>query len=338
MRRMLEDMTHSSHRSHPVLQLMQQRVQDGTSPGQRKDNFKLGLVVEGGGMRGAMLMGLLDMGLTGVFDAVYGASAGAINATYFLTGQPEGLDIYTDHLAPSDRFLSLKRYWGKTSAPVMNLDFLLDEVMHEVIPLDWHSALNSQLPLKVVASSLTTLRSEVLDNFTGRGDLVECLKASANVPEIVGPPRRHRGHDLVDAAVFEPLPVKAALKDGCTHVLALCSRPHSLGPAWGKYLTRTLHNAVKYWLLNPPYMREAWRVEPLHSTHQGQPIEDLLITLLMHGDGLWGCGHVYPLYPGSAASFAPICTNIATLQQGRQEGYRSVHRLMRAMQHIPVRA
>lgn len=111
-------------------------------------------------------MGLLDMGLTGVFDAVYGASAGAINATYFLTGvflgsvsrlltplttgvicamwmlsnvpgsactgQPEGLDIYTDHLAPSDRFLSLKRYWGKTSAPVMNLDFLLDEVMHEV--------------------------------------------------------------------------------------------------------------------------------------------------------------------------------------------------------------
>ena len=122
-------------------------------------------------------------------------------------------------------------------------------------------------------------------------------------------------------------------------------------------------------------------MEPLHSTHQGQPIEDLLITLLMHGraleldaaldltgssgsssgesnsssssssstrgaelmnafetDVMWASGHVYPLYPGSAASFAPICTNIATLQQGRQEGYRSVHRLMRAMQHTPVRA
>jgi len=52
MRRMLEDMTHSSHRSHPVLQLIQQRLQDGSSPGQRQDNFKLGLVVEGGGMRG----------------------------------------------------------------------------------------------------------------------------------------------------------------------------------------------------------------------------------------------------------------------------------------------
>lgn len=40
-------------------------------------------------------------------------------------------------------------------------------------------------------------------------------------------------------------------RDGCTHVLALCSRPYTTGPAWGKYLSRTLHNAIKYWLLNP---------------------------------------------------------------------------------------
>lgn len=83
------------HSSHPVLKVMHQRMQDGTSrPGSRRDNFKLGLVVEGGGMRGvvtgAMLMGLQDMGLfSNVFDAVYGASAGAINATYYLTGEQQ---------------------------------------------------------------------------------------------------------------------------------------------------------------------------------------------------------------------------------------------------------
>jgi predicted patatin/cPLA2 family phospholipase len=96
----------------------------------------------------------------------------------------------------------------------MDLDFLLDEVMTDVIPLDWDAVINSQLPLKVVASSLTTLRSEVLTGFRDRSDLVECLKASANVPEIVGGPRSHRGHQLVDAAVFEPLPIKAALRWG----------------------------------------------------------------------------------------------------------------------------
>jgi predicted patatin/cPLA2 family phospholipase len=133
----------------------------------------------------------------------------------------------------------------------MDLNFLLDEVMTDTIPLDWQAVIDSELPLKVVASSLTTLNSEILTNFSDRRDLAECLKASANVPEIVGGPRRWRGHDLVDAAVFEPLPIKAALRDGCTHVLALCSRTHSAGPAWGKYLTNALSSAIKYMVLNP---------------------------------------------------------------------------------------
>lgn len=82
--------------NHPVMRLINERLQEGSSssPGQRRDGCKLGLVVEGGGMRGivtgAMLMGLQDMGLTPCFDAIYGASAGAINSTYFLTGVPRG--------------------------------------------------------------------------------------------------------------------------------------------------------------------------------------------------------------------------------------------------------
>lgn len=59
-----------------MLRLLLSRLQDGSAPGSRSDGFKLGLVVEGGGMRGivtgAMLMGLQDMGLVNVFDSVYG--------------------------------------------------------------------------------------------------------------------------------------------------------------------------------------------------------------------------------------------------------------------------
>jgi hypothetical protein len=75
---------------HPVVDLLRRRVLEGSTPGRRSDGFKLGLAVEGGGMRGivtgAMLMALLGFDARGAFDAVYGASAGAINATYFLTG------------------------------------------------------------------------------------------------------------------------------------------------------------------------------------------------------------------------------------------------------------
>src|SRR5579884_4151607 len=55
------------------------------------DGRKVGLIVEGGAMRGviscASLMALEELGLTDVFDEVYGASAGAVNAAYFLAGQ-----------------------------------------------------------------------------------------------------------------------------------------------------------------------------------------------------------------------------------------------------------
>lgn len=120
-------------------------------------------------------------------------------------------------------------------------------------------------------------------------------------------------------------------------------------------------------------MREAWRVEPLHQTHRGEPFDDHLLQLWLQGKmlelesdavlertssssssildsssdsgsesesavlarGILG-GHVYPVYPGAAASFAPLCTHVPTLQAGRQEGYRSVHKLSAALERVPA--
>ena len=42
------------------------------------------------------------------FDAVYGSSAGAINATYFLSGQRDGVKIYTEEIANKD-FIDMGR-------------------------------------------------------------------------------------------------------------------------------------------------------------------------------------------------------------------------------------
>lgn len=48
---------------HPALQLMRARALAGSRPGQRSDAFKLGLVVEGGGMRGCVSGGALQVRL-----------------------------------------------------------------------------------------------------------------------------------------------------------------------------------------------------------------------------------------------------------------------------------
>jgi hypothetical protein len=77
-----------------------------------------------------------------------------------------------------------------------------------------------------------------------------------------GEPRTVRGDCLVDAAVFEPVPVRSAIADGCTHVLALCTRPATLHTTWHRRLVRgTVARVVKRTVLNAPYMKAAWAAE-----------------------------------------------------------------------------
>ena len=64
-----------------------------------------------------------------------------------------------------------------------------------------------------------------MGNFTDKEDLRECLRASATVPVVAGDPVHHRGARMVDAAVFEVIPFRAAIADGCTHIIALPTRP-----------------------------------------------------------------------------------------------------------------
>lgn len=52
---------HAARAGHPALQLMRSRVMEGSRPGARRDPFKLGLVVEGGGMRGCVSGGMLQV-------------------------------------------------------------------------------------------------------------------------------------------------------------------------------------------------------------------------------------------------------------------------------------
>ena len=52
---------------HPAVDVVQARLQDGSKPGKRRDSHKVGLVVEGGGMRGvvtgAALQAMHDLGM-----------------------------------------------------------------------------------------------------------------------------------------------------------------------------------------------------------------------------------------------------------------------------------
>ena len=79
---------------HEVLRALAARQGTGSRPLARDDGLRIALIIEGGGMRGVisagMALALDELGLVPAFDAVYGASAGAITGAWLLS-RPEGL-------------------------------------------------------------------------------------------------------------------------------------------------------------------------------------------------------------------------------------------------------
>lgn len=76
------------------------------------------------------------------------------------------------------------------------------------------------------------------------------------LPSPPPPPPVPRGHRLVDAAVFEPVPFRSAIADGCTHLLVLCTRPVPLTrrSRVNSYLADAVEVAIKKAVLSPDYM------------------------------------------------------------------------------------
>jgi len=373
-----------------------------------------------GAVSGGALQALHDLGLRDAFDVVYGSSAGAMNATYFLAGQrevgdgvvgcvgggwrlgsatgsgankhlelvpaaasrhpshppphPQGVNIYSDHIA-NDRFCDMRRLLRRgrrpsvagdagaavpADPPALDLAYLLDEVMARAAPLNWGAVLASPVPLKIVASCVDTLAPVVLDAFTDAADLRACLRASANVPEVAGGPVHHRGRRLVDAAVFEPVPFRAAINDGATHVLTLCTRPPRAGPV-ARLVGGVVEAAVKRAVMSPDYMIPVWRREtelvrvgeggeeggsaerkkkstpsPPFSSPQlsgfGLCDFDMLTLGLVDPAGAaaraeFGGAALYPVFPGPAAAYSPVCTDVPTIRGGIAEGRAAVERL-----------
>ena len=91
----------------------------------KKSLRKTALVLQGGGMRGVFGAGvccaLEELGYTKAFDEVYGVSAGALNAAYFLSGQAAyGTTIYYQDIN-NRKFINLFR-----GRKIVNIDFLMD--------------------------------------------------------------------------------------------------------------------------------------------------------------------------------------------------------------------
>lgn len=214
---------------HPVLEVLRSRRSAGSRPGLRaaSDKAKVGLAVEGGGMRGivsaAMLQVVEECGLTECFDVVYGCSSGAVNCAYFLAGETwYPLSIYFHDLT-TRQFIDFRRAFKRGN--ILNLDYAFEEIVAMRKPLAYDRVLASDVPLKVAVTDVDAMETQLVSGFADAADLKAALIASSWLPIAVRGTVEFRGRRAIDGGVLTALPFRLALADGCTHVLSLSTRP-----------------------------------------------------------------------------------------------------------------
>jgi len=200
-----------------------ERLEGSTTPSGRRS----AVVLQGGAMRGVISAGAMipmeTLGFTEGFDAVYGASAGAINGAYFLAGQAAfGASVYYRDVA-NRRFINFLR-----PRKVMDMDFVFDEVVGDRSRVDVERIRRNPTPLFVVATDVHTGAATVFSSHDAKVDLLATLKASAAVPVLYGRSIALNGSRYVDGGVVDAVPIARAIADGCTDILVMLTVPKAL--------------------------------------------------------------------------------------------------------------
>lgn len=177
-------------------------------------------------MRGVVSAGMVvaieQLGLLSACDRVYGSSAGAMNGAYLLAGQAAyGATIYYEDIN-NRSFIDLTR--PLRGQPIVDVGFAVEHVMVRTKPLDCNRVLTSAIPLSIVASDADSGLPVVLE-ITSPETLRRALRAGATMAVVAGRPCAWRGQRVWDASLTEPIPTRIARADGCTHTVALLTRP-----------------------------------------------------------------------------------------------------------------
>ena len=203
-----------------------------TTPTSRSRRQLTALVLAGGGTRGAVQIGMLQVLAEHGFvpDRIYGSSVGAVNGVAF-AGDPTraGVERMTeiwigltrDAVYPQGRLHGPWLYLQQRDSvyPNTGLRKIVDD------GIDFERLEDAAIPVEVVATSLTDGR----ERWFTYGSAVEAVLASSAVPAIF-PPVEIDGERYIDGGVVNNVPIQRAIDAGATRIVVLLCAPALLYP------------------------------------------------------------------------------------------------------------
>lgn len=186
---------------------------------------KIGLVVEGGGMKCAYNAGILDAFLEeGIgFDYCIGVSGGSGNLASYLAGQKgRNLRFFTEHIHSPDYF-GLKSLLK--TGELFGLNYIYNELTCKTgkDPLDFPALMSNPAEYEVVVTNARTGAPEYYGREMMRQDDYRLIMASSAIP-VACHPVELKGVPYFDGGLTDSIPVRRALVQGCEKLVVILSK------------------------------------------------------------------------------------------------------------------
>lgn len=186
------------------------------------DNDKLGLVLEGGGMRGVYTAGVVDFLLEENFfvDGIVGVSAGAVQAVNFVSRQEKRGFRVTATYVNDKRYMSLRSLF--LTGDLFNTKFCYGRIPDELDPFDYETFRNSQTKCFAAATNVLTGEVSILELKDLREDM-DKLRASGSLP-LVSNLVNIDGIPHLDGGIADSIPFRAMMRMGYGKCIVVLTR------------------------------------------------------------------------------------------------------------------
>lgn len=187
--------------------------------------MRVGLVLEGGAMRGIYTAGVIDtlMKENILVDGIIGVSAGALFGMNYKSKQIGRVKRYNENYIKDKNYFGINSYLK--TGNVMNEEFCFHKLINELDPVDFDEFKNNKVEFYVVVTNIESGNAEYIKiNDLRNKDELEYLRASGSMPffsKIVNVNNKK----YLDGAIGDSIPLKKMKELGFDKLIVVLTRP-----------------------------------------------------------------------------------------------------------------
>ena len=187
--------------------------------------MRIGLLLEGGGMRGLYTAGVLDvfMDKNIEVDGIVGVSAGALFGMNYKSKQKGRALRYNKKYARNKEYMGM--YSLLTTGNIMNEEFCFHKLVNELDPVDFKTYKNSGIDFYAVVTNIETGKAEYIkiEDLEDK-NTIEYLRASGSMP-FVSKTVTINNKKYLDGGIADSIPIDKIMGMNYDKVIVVLTRP-----------------------------------------------------------------------------------------------------------------